>query len=529
MARTKTQGLNIYRGKAHLQLGQLKFESYGDPVESGQDYLLFLKSVDADPPEWMAYLDPILTRDHSIYNRSSGFIYAADVDGRIYFISSGPYWQQLSDLVDESYGVELALRLINDKDLKALSQQNIQGATKNITRTVLGYTPSADRENYLRILDQLKGRGTFSNLSCTIEGSKSIKLRTTRPIVEFPALVSELNAVLKQPPKLDFPESFSQVTDDALIYELERQLIKEIDQCVRRIKEPENLYLEAGAPTYLNSDDYTLFINGEPIKISSFEIGDVINGLISGGKKSINGIDELVGENAIRCADISGEVILDDTIWSLLVFDTSHLGKDYFLYKKTWYEILPGVKQFYEDQLGIVKVLDPRPFPTWDSSTHHRESAYNREVQRVNQMHGWVLMDAKNVPISNEGRSKLELADIYDPQNKVFYHVKRGSGAVLSYLFMQGFVAGEHFYQSGDFRSKAKAKFGISDAEFTVADNPYTIAYGIAHAQALAPEFPKNLSFFAKSNLVHAARELNGLGYKVQIFGIEWRPRVAGS
>lgn len=125
-------------------------------------------------------------------------------------------------------------------------------------------------------------------------------------------------------------------------------------------------------------------------------------------------------------------------------------------------------------------------------------------------------MDADFVHFA--GNQKLELCDSYDYERQIFYHIKKTWGAKSSYLYLQGSTSLEYFVRSKEFFSACKAKWpGI----FNERPKNGTVAFGIADQKATELGFPKNLTYFAKLNLVRAVQHIKVLEYKVVLCPIE--------
>ncbi|MBR2840048.1 TIGR04141 family sporadically distributed protein [Candidatus Saccharibacteria bacterium] len=138
---------------------------------------------------------------------------------------------------------------------------------------------------------------------------------------------------------------------------------------------------------------------------------------------------------------------------------------------------------------------------------HKNEKEYNLAL--ANYLDDAICCDGQLIPIGDG----VELCDVLVGDD-VFIHVKRYSrSAALSHLFGQGFVSGELLKNDPNFRLESSKKFGKN---ISIASEP-RIIFAITTSKPDKFDIP----FFSKVTLTQYARQLVGMGYKVELAKIK--------
>jgi uncharacterized protein (TIGR04141 family) len=141
------------------------------------------------------------------------------------------------------------------------------------------------------------------------------------------------------------------------------------------------------------------------------------------------------------------------------------------------------------------------------------ELDYNKYVANEN---GWKCMDQDFIYI--EGKSKIEVCDVFNKAKKQFFYIKETWGSKSSYLFIQGVTAAEFYSNSIEFREKCSEKW---PSEFDVAHKNCEVIFGIATRKEIENEFPLNMTYFAKLNLYNTVATIKNLEYTVKLVPIK--------
>src|SRR5699024_11089208 len=94
----------------------------------------------------------------SIINRSCGFLLLKRHGDNVYAITGGYAYTEIRDAILEDFGLQIALRMIDESGLANIKQRSLKGSVRQIMRAVAGYDPLFESENYNRMLDGLEGK-----------------------------------------------------------------------------------------------------------------------------------------------------------------------------------------------------------------------------------------------------------------------------------------------------------------------------------------------------------------------------------
>ena len=154
-----------------------------------------------------------------------------------------------------------------------------------------------------------------------------------------------------------------------------------------------------------------------------------------------------------------------------------------------------------------------------------KERIFNTEF--CNQISG-ELFDQMSKQIIIDG-DKMEICDIFDPNNKEFIHTKIGTkAATLSHLFNQGYVSARAYASMKSiFVPKVNEKMDNPEHSIENERNShqdYTIRYLIINEKA-----DNKLTFISKLALDRIITDLKGFGYRVRLSwvnGIDLDPTI---
>ena len=142
---------------------------------------------------------------------------------------------------------------------------------------------------------------------------------------------------------------------------------------------------------------------------------------------------------------------------------------------------------------------------------------------RIAKLTGLALLDTKCARVDG---SAIEPCDLFDSRGQ-FIHVKRKTrSATLSHLFAQGTVSAECFISDAEFRKNLRKCLEEQGGRFYQAiplDRPEPSRFGVIYAiiTKRSKDWPLNLPFFSRLNLMNAAHHLARLSFKVSLIRIE--------
>lgn len=511
MGRDKTNRVVLYQVKSHIAFDSLDFVDSGYTLQfSDANRKLFVQSGKISTPSWATYIEPLLPEPReSLFNSSCSFIMVIHHNTSNYILRGGYGFTEIQDYIVQDFGLGMALRMIDEKEVSALNQKAMKGTTRQIIRAVSGYDPLFDRDNYNRILNTIEGKAQFEGRKFRIIGKSSLALRTTRDINHASDVLSQVEEILAQEEQVHFPKSYKEVKAKEKLNQLEALMFAGFQKYWRGEGSRENIYLEFRDPfSQFRCETFNVTYKHHRVVINDFDLDLIREKLIEQGFTTIEALDDLHKMAVTGFNETGHPEIKKEPIYNLLVFETTVENIHYIKIGKQWFEILEAVQTFINKELTTLVVHNDR-LPQWDKTVHNQEKDYNKFVAEQN---GWACMDQEFVYIT--GHSKIEFCDLYDPGSTTFYHVKETWGAKSAYLFTQGITAAETYRQSADFRTKCAEKWPDF---FTDEIKKANLIFGIADNNALEANFPQNMTYFAKLNLYNAASALKLLNFDVAL------------
>ena len=161
----------------------------------------------------------------------------------MYALTGGYGHKVIQDYIDNEFGLNVALRLIDDLAISSIHQLSIKSQTRQIQRSVANYNPSFDNENYNKILKSISGKGVFSGKNFMIQGKSSISLRTEKDITEIDSVLDEIENILLKEEKTKIFRSYKQIKNKNLIHRLNLNLYRNLYKFYLKDNNIFNLYI----------------------------------------------------------------------------------------------------------------------------------------------------------------------------------------------------------------------------------------------------------------------------------------------
>lgn len=509
-----------------LSLHRLKnpdaFE-YLDPTASGyrleyadEETKLFIQSTRSSPPHWLGYVATLLSSPkENLLNTSCSFLLLRKFNDATYAVTGGYAHNELRGEAVDDFGIQVALRMLDDEgSIATIGQRSLKGATRHLLRAVAGYDPQLDRENYNRILHALQGKASFEGRRFIISGREALTLRTSRSVSELDDVIRDVEEIIARPPRVSFPRSYTEITDPVEIKALEERLVSDFSSFWRGMGSRDDIYLEFRDPlTQFRCDEFEIRWDRKVHKAPDFDLGRIRDGLVELGARAPASLEDLARIRVTGVNEFGRDEFGPEPFLRMLIYETTMDDRiSRIRLGGKWLRILDDLQNFLNDELSTITV-HTNLLPTWDRGQFLTEYDYNKDAAATL---GWHCLDRDLVQL--EGRSKIELCDIFEPANRRFIHVKETWGAKAAYLFSQGLVAAEFYRNSQAFREACAAKWPLL---FTDRVEDAEIVFGIASRNTIASGFPLNLPYFAKVSLYDACVRLRALGYRVALTTVD--------
>ena len=438
----------------------------------------------------------------------------------MYALTGGYGHKVIQDYIDNEFGLNVALRLIDDLAISSIHQLSIKSQTRQIQRSVANYNPSFDNENYNKILKSISGKGVFSGKNFMIQGKSSISLRTEKDITEIDSVLDEIENILLKEEKTKIFRSYKQIKNKNLIHRLNLNLYRNLYKFYLKDNNIFNLYLDLPEPfKRLDYSKYSLLLNEKIIdNIDELDINEIKSNIIEEFKytlslKQILNI-HVTGKTADGYLDTYHPKTLDKLIIYELLLDNNY----YVRLDGKWFLILDNIMSFIDDKINKINI-EYDYLPKWNKTdieneierlrslgekNAYAELVYNKDI--ANQKN-FLLLDRDLIKLDK--KSKIELADLYDASENRFIHVKNCWGAKSAYLFSQALIASALYENSKEFKEKCQECFNIQTSD------KKTIVIAIAIEEKYIMNFPSNMSAFAKLSLYNAVTNIRNYGYDV--------------
>lgn len=521
----KTNRINIFKINNTFSLSDFSSINGYNKIFSDKTSYLFIQKNKESIPEWSKFISS-LSPSYSFKNSSNSFIYLKIHKHGLYALTGGYGHKVIQDYIDDEFGLNVALRLIDNLSLSSIHQFSIKSQTRQIQRSVANYNPNFDNENYNKILKSISGKGCFSGKKFLIQGKSSIVLRTEKDIKNIEYVLDEINEILEQEEKIKIFKSYKQVKDRELIHKLNLNCYRKLYKFYKNIDSNDStLYLDLPDPfKRFNYSEYELSIKNKNFKINELDI-DEIKVLIQENFQMNLSLKELLH---IHIMGITTEGEKDfyhnNSLERLIVCETSLNNQHYVKLDGKWFNILDNIISFIDDKIRNITIENDY-LPKWNTTDienkiisieqnegrkTYAEQIYNDEISKHK---GFLLLD-RNL-IKTDENSKIELADLYDHGKNRFIHVKNVWGAKSSYLFSQAYIASTLYANSKEFREKCTSAFTISE------EARKTVVIAIAIESKKISGFPLNMSSFSKISLFNTINNIRNDGYDVILTPIE--------
>ena len=503
----------VYRMKESFTVDDLNMEDLGWDMHHSTDGLWLFTQRKQKRPAWQGYLSPYLSSDIPLENMNASFLLFKQHGDRIYALAGGSGWHKLKSHCEDDFGLQAAVRMIDDKSITTIQQRNLKGATLQVFRTVKDYDPAIDSDNYNRILKHIQGKADFEGRRFSVSGRTNLVLRTERSIESIDEVLDDIEELLQQEEKISMPKSFKLVTDDDVIEGLEEELFNAFIGFWDGEQDRDNMFLEFDEPLeQAQAAKFVVKFNRVNIELDDFDLALLRDKLKEAGEADGGHVYRKFRAEAVN--DDGYVVAQVKSIHQAMSFECEVDGVSYLKIGEDWLEILDDVKSFINEKVANLTVVDSQ-LPIWVKADYPREELYLRACADADS--SLTLMDQDFIHL--EGRSKFELCDLYRAEDKSFIHLKRTWGSQSSYLYLQAQVSADSFASQRTVRESASEKWPEHFDGGGVHGHKVVIALAAPASKLI--DFPNNLTYFAKLALHNATASIRESGYQVELLKVE--------
>lgn len=499
-----------------------------DGLDIGEGGKLYIMAGNSHSPPWLRRLEANFDLNINKVTLSVCGILAFRTSGRIFASIFSYGWMYLNDRsMVRDFGLRVAINALDNLKLKKLERTNLADALRDSALSPFqrDFT-SFGIDDALELVRSLSGTALDGVNASNISGSTSLKWSSERELLELPEMAVEAIELFESEAYKDTPfgviDILRPIVDLDLIDRLDEETVNHIRQ--------ETGNFELGMPTPVGDDDVTYWFQGIGGRRSYEDLLLGSYALILGDELENLSVDQIKDQRIIAKSLSEQSKSTTCTIHTALVGSMDFEGVLYALNDGLWYEVERGFKESIE-QMFLEVVADwevePLPFarvanPRGKGLHYEAESIYNEKVAQQFEIFN---LDRKLISNPNFERSRFEVCDLLDLENKRLIHVKKNSrkSPILSHLFKQGSHSAQQlkYFESckQELRQMLNDEFGnaagiaFDDAE--ASDENWTVEFWIADSPRRNGQF--NIPFFSKISLRDEIRRLRGLEYNVSI------------
>ena len=502
-----TQSLTIYLLKASVK-------NFSDALcpNSCSDYVvgpgtLFVQNSYPKPPSWSSYFKKYLDPSQLGKVTTSSAVLLLETKNRIFAITFGHGRHLLlPDLLEDRFGLLVALNSIGENNIRSLDKRTFDAIAKHSKEQA---SKEAGTRDFGLDIEQdlvraVTGTPTDLSLGKRMYGMDALNVATN---VQLDGLGDLLTKYYNKYTDTSYKKFFPWIDHLAEITKKDTQ--EQLD-CIllNKINNSENERIWMAVPEVVSWEHIGGFRYGMGKSYPEYHDIHLLEFIKSlNDPACIN--KEILSHKYVYCIDNNGLVLDKWQAYKCLYGEIDHDGDSFLLSGGKWYRVS---KDFVDEVNQAYKLIENFT-PSLPEYNHDSESHYNTDVANANPKN-FALMDCKNISYGG-GQSRFEFCDLYSNTRDII-HVKRyGNSSVLSHLFAQGLNSGELFQTDPKFRKSVNDILPDGFKLFDTSTRPPQSDYQVVFAVISNAPGELTLPFFSRLNLKHAARRLEGYGYKV--------------
>jgi uncharacterized protein (TIGR04141 family) len=380
--------------------------------DANLDIVCWVKKRNPEPTEWCEWLEEgFAFGDRRPESQSSGCVVLLKASGRVFAACFGTGYHAIpAELIEQDFGLTVALNEVNPKQLRALVTKSIDVRTRQRdTRQIVG-TEVPEFALDLDVEWLRSAEGHTSRADCNVvAGAQSLHLRAwKRPLHDLPRACSDFFGIFSRgvPEAFQFADSVKRIHEnDPLHATLEGDLY-----AAMQLRYFEILSVGVDARTAHEASQYFITYGREQWSIAGLDDASLMRGL-----------DEVYAHEAhfnpekvfLRLLDSGGNQVLRQRLDHLIQMEVDRAGDSYVRVEGRWFrcrdDYVRRIKQRVEALDDVTQTL---ALPGWDKTVHPREEDFNNHVARAK---GWLLQDQV---FWYRGGERVEPCDLLTPDRQ---------------------------------------------------------------------------------------------------------------
>src|ERR1700731_3645410 len=486
--------------------------------ELGLPGTLFIGSQHRAIPQWVNMMNPFLVQEiPAVYTASISAVLIVQYQDRSFALTFGygrtllaPRW------LVRDFGLRVTLNKVDPTKLRSVDSKiydDIVVSTRRQTSQqskVEAFGLDVSRA----LLRGVTGEADEDDIFTRITGSTPVQVTTELAFADLGEIISD---VLEAYTDDVYQEHFPWVDN---VREVDLAMHAELDQ---RLIDAINAGDPAGA--YLSAPE---IVDWERIhRFSYTHAGDILYLELSltDYLHVLEEHDIDVDIDALKRHRVRVQYHDDDTlrdkwcIYECLVWERAIGDRRFVLLDGLWFEIAPHYAATVSDYVASI-TSDQIDFP--DSAEGKSEGQCKTAVE-ADEAENFAILDREPF-IPTEATTQIEFCDLFSAAGHLIHVKKRASSGALSHLFSQGSVSADLFLQDEGLRTAVRQKLTElekpAQAALVPPDRPNSTDYEVVYAVIAPPVhgvWPPALPFFSSVNLMHHAKRVQNLGFKVSL------------
>ncbi len=498
---------------------------------------LFVASSDARRPDWVAFLEEAYAALEISETNSYGALLVVESPGPGTPLFAFAFGQGRHLLRPGSYEQFYGLRVV----LNLLSQPaEADGAARQSAirsvdaKTVASNTLHTRRQTDRRSPFESFGVDTSGDLvraitghpvevkawGSRVTGADSLQLRKRLKFTELGALCTSIESMARQG---HYKENYSWIDNIRTI--IDPKLKNDLSETVvSNLRAGQTEHMQLAPPAVIDWEHPIIFKLSTDFdrEIEDIDISEYV-GTIDLDELTV----EQLSEDKLVLCDDDGGTVDQWSIFRALSGEVEFDGKTYVLSEGHFYEVRQAYLDALDNYINAIAESDVQ-LPAWVG--YRAEEEYNKKV--AESATEFLLMDRRTIKMSTH-TTPIEFCDLLTDDRKLVHVKPKGSSSTLSHLFAQGYVSGDLFLMSGEFREKALDRIRVAEAEAvgrtgndaiagrfstfdtdSISARDYEIVFAIA-GKWDGGNLASVLPFFSKVNLRRTVENLRRMGYGI--------------
>ena len=477
---------------------------------------VYARPVQAKRPTWVSFFSPHVEPDFFGRSTSPSAVLFVPIEDRWVALTFG-YGRNLlvPESWEENFGLLVAINAIEEGQIRSIDKkafdayaiQTREQAVRDAATADFGLDVERD------LLKAVTGTPTKDALGKQLSGKDALRIHLD---VEVENMLPTLELIVQTSQEEGYKERFpwidqlAEVRDSTVKDRLNSLLLERI-----AAEDLETCWL--GPPNIVDWGSVQGFKYSESSREPTHFDVHLRTFLDSLSSRGTLNISTLKRKRVFLLGD-DDSVVDSWPVFRCVYCEISDGGKTYVLSEGKWYKVASDFLEVVNSAFERI----PRythELPAYDDDS---EKLYNERVALENPSR-FALLDCKMIAMDG-ARNSVELCDLIST-NKDLIHVKRyRSSSSLSHLFSQGLVAAECFLADSSFRRQLNqivpGPFQLPDPLARPVPQDYCLVYAIISRSPGELKVP----FFSRLTVRHAARRLQGFGYRVALAKISVAP-----